>query len=171
MSLRAASISDARRIAEVHVRSWQAAYRGHIPDEYLNSLSVDDRTAAWVRILQEVELPSTGVFVIEDDDRVAFGFAAITPSRDSDSTPTTGEVGAIYLLPDSWGAGYGRALLNRATESLTTAEFSTATLWVLDFNLRARTFYERAGWAPDGAEKVEDRGTFSLHEVRYRLNL
>jgi len=170
MSIRAASISDARRIAEVQVWTWQVAYKGQLPDQYLESLSVDNREAAWVGIIREEGLPSKGVFVIEDDDMVV-GFADITPSRDVDSTPDTGEVGAIYLLPDFWGAGHGRALLHRATESLRTAEFSTATLWVLDSNQRARTFYEREGWAPDGAEKVEDRGTFFLHEVRYRRNL
>jgi RimJ/RimL family protein N-acetyltransferase len=171
MRIRAASTSDARRIAEVHVRSWRATYRGLVPDEYLDSLSVDQREAIWTRILQEVSLPSSGVFVIEDEDRVVVGFAAITPSRDADSTPTTGEVGAIYLLPEFWGAGYGWALLDRATESLREAEFSAATLWVLDSNERGRRFYERSGWAPDGAQKAEDRGTFSLHEVRYRRSL
>lgn len=89
-------------IAEVHVRTWQAAYRGLVPGEYLDSLPVDRRELVWVEILQHADLPSSGVFVIEDDDRIIAGFGAITPSRDADSTPTTGEVGAIYLLPEFW---------------------------------------------------------------------
>ena len=171
MRLRIASATDAGQIAEVHVRAWQAAYRGQVPDDYLDSLSIDQRHTSWSEILSESDPPSTAVFVIEDDDQGVVGFAAISPSRDSESTPTTGEVGAIYLLPEFWGAAYGWALLNRATESLREAAFSTATLWVLESNVRARSFYERAGWAPDGEQKMDDRGTFSLHEVRYRRTL
>ena len=171
MRLRVASITDARRIAEVHIRSWQAAYRNQVPDAYLDSLSIDHREATWIGIIQEAELPSSGVFVIEDDNKVVVGFADITASRDIDSTPSTGKVGAIYLLPEFWGVGYGWALSERATESLREAEYSTATLWVLGSNERARRFYERGGWGPDGAQKVEDRGTFSLYEVRYRRSL
>jgi len=73
--VRAASVIDARWIAEVHVRSWQAAYRGQVPDDYLDSLSVDQRETVWTSILQEASLPSSGAFVIEDDDRVIAGFA------------------------------------------------------------------------------------------------
>jgi len=169
--IRVAFVDDARAIAEVHVRSSQAAYRGQYPDDYLDSLSADVRQIAWSGILAESDLPSLGTFVLEDDDRVLAGFVHVSPSRDLDATADTGEVTSIYLLPELWGAGYGRLLLDRATESLSEAGFSTATLWVLDTNVRARRFYERAGWTSDGTEKHEDRGTYSLHEVRYRRAL
>lgn len=47
----------------------------------------------------------------------------------------------------------------------------SATLWVLTSNARARSFYERQGWADDGAVKAERRGTAVLEEVRYRRRL
>jgi GNAT superfamily N-acetyltransferase len=108
---------------------------------------------------------------VEGDDQVLGGFVAVSASRDSDSMLTTGEVTAIYVSPALWGRGYGAALLERAIGVLREANFSTATLWVLDSNVRARQFYERAGWSADGTQKVEDRGSFSLHEVRYRRTL
>ncbi len=163
--------ADAGGIAQIHVLSWQATYRGHVPDEYLDSLSADLRETIWSEILRATAWPSTGAFVLESDDRTLVGFAHISASRDSDSTTSTGEVTSIYLLPAFWGAGHGRALLDRATESLREAGFSTATLWVLDSNARARKFYELAGWSPDRAEKVEDRGSFVMHELRYRRHL
>jgi hypothetical protein len=43
MIIREAELRDARGIAEVHVRSWQAAYAGIIPDEEFARLSVDQR--------------------------------------------------------------------------------------------------------------------------------
>lgn len=166
-----ASISDARRIAEVNVRTWQVAYRGQVPDEHLDSLSVDQRESRWLEILLGSNLPSSGVFVIEDDNQAVSGFVGVSLSRDPDATPNTGEVGAIYVLPEHWGNGYGWALLERATESLRDANYYSATLWVLDSNARARSFYERAGWTQDGQRRIDDRETLSLQEVRYRRTL
>src|SRR5580658_5310835 len=150
MRVRVASSADARRIAEVHVRTWQAAYRGQVPDEHLDSLSVEERESTWFEILRGSNLPGSGVFVIEDDNRAVVGFVGLAPSTDPDATSDTGEVGAIYVLREHWGAGYGSTLLEQATESLREAECSSATLWVLDSNARARSFYERARWVPDG---------------------
>jgi hypothetical protein len=55
--------------------------------------------------------------------------------------------------------------------SLYEAGFAEATLWVLDKNVRARRFYERGGWRPDGTSKDDAREGFTLHEVRYRIGL
>ena len=55
MIIRDAELRDARGIAEVHVRSWQAAYVGIIVDEELAELSVDQREQFWMQILSKVE--------------------------------------------------------------------------------------------------------------------
>jgi hypothetical protein len=55
MIIRDAELRDARGIAEVHVRSWQAAYVGIIADEELAELSVDQREQFWMQILSKVE--------------------------------------------------------------------------------------------------------------------
>jgi hypothetical protein len=47
---------------------------------------------------------------------------------------------------------------------------STATLWALEADARARAFYERVGWKPDGARK-SDPGTNLIADLRYRLAL
>ncbi|RAS29045.1 hypothetical protein BCL80_107157 [Streptomyces avidinii] len=41
------------------------------------------------------------------------------------------------------------------------------TLWVLKENVRARRFYERAGFRPDGAEETFEAGGARVPEVRY----
>ena len=38
MFLRPAEPDDAMEVARVHVRSWQAGYRGLLPDAYLDGL-------------------------------------------------------------------------------------------------------------------------------------
>jgi GNAT superfamily N-acetyltransferase len=157
---------DEAGIAEVHVRTWQAAYRGQIADDFLDSLSIEERTGTWRRMLAE-SMPGRACLVAEEAGRIV-GFAHVSPSRDEAAAAGTGELTAIYLLEEHWNSGVGRALLERAVDLLTEAGFDAVTLWVLGTNTRAQRFYEAAGWARDGATQVSDRGTFTLLEVRYR---
>lgn len=170
MNVRRAVEADARVIAEVHVRSWQAAYVGLLPDTFLAGLSADDREPVWREILVDMARPANRTLVLTDTGTVV-GFAHFCPSRDPDASPTTGEVTSIYLSPDAWGRGGGRLLLDQVIASLREGTFTEATLWVLDTNRRARRFYEAAGWLTDGAEKTDDRRGFPLTEVRYRRPL
>ena len=170
MEVRVATVDDAGAVAAVQVRSWQRAYRGLLPDAYLDALSVERRGDIWSHILAEIHLPRTGAFVLVDGLDV-MGFVHIAPTRDDDLPVSTGEVTALYLTPDAWGLGGGRQLLDTAKASLKAAGFAGAALWVLEANLAARSFYERQGWAPDGARKVDDRGDVVLLEVRYSTTL
>lgn len=167
--MRSAGAADASAIAAVHVRSWQGTYRGQLPDDYLDSLSIHRRSEVWTRILAETDLPRAGAFVLEDGNEIV-GFTHFCPSRDPD-TPATGELTAIYLLPEVWGRGGGRLLLEAAMTNLRKAGFRRATLWVLSTNARARCFYEHMGWSPDGAVKTDDRRSFGLVEIRYASQL
>ena len=131
---------------------------------------VQRRSEVWSRILAESDLPRTGTFVLQDGLEV-IGFVHVAPTRDDDLPASTGEVTAIYITPNAWGCGGGRQLMDASQASLKAAGFKTATLWVLDSNLKARGFYERAGWSTDGARKSDDRGDFVLLEVRYTTTL
>ncbi|MGO8958184.1 MAG: N-acetyltransferase family protein [Streptosporangiaceae bacterium] len=171
MTIRRATTDDAARIAEVHVRSWQGAYRGLIPQDYLDRLDLPPRVAMWGQILASVHWPAGGVLVAESGSRLA-GFVSYGPTRDEDATQSiVGEIMAIYLVPAAWGNGLGRELMSAALAALATAGYAKATLWVLDSNERARRFYEAAGFGPDGAVREDDSRGFVLREVRYRRPL
>jgi GNAT superfamily N-acetyltransferase len=158
-------------IAIVHVRSWQAAYCGLVPQDYLDSLDAEQRYPVWKRILGEAEWPRAGTFVAADG-RDVVGFAHICPTRDADQDPArAGELAAIYLVPEAWGTGLGRELMTSGLSALSDAGFGEATLWVLDTNSRARRFYEAGGWHADGAVKQDGSRGFVLNEVRYRRSL
>ncbi len=126
---------------------------------------MEQRVPVWAALVED-ETPTSAVLVLEDATEV-IGFSHFGPSRDEDADGATGEVTSIYLLESSWSRGGGRLLLEAVTNTMRESQFSKATLWVLDRNERARLFYERLGWAFDGAEKNEDRGVFQLHELRY----
>lgn len=169
--VRDARPEDAHEIGRIHVETWQAAYRGQIPDEYLDGLSIESRVEAWQRTLSEgdLEWPEMEVWVAERDGRV-IGFCGAGPGRDGDASEDVGEVYAIYVDSEHWDSGAGAALMNHAVEAL-RGRFRVATLWVLDTNERARRFYERGGWKADGTEKKDDARGFTLNEVRYRISL
>jgi GNAT superfamily N-acetyltransferase len=169
--IRAARVADAAQIAVVHVRSWQAAYRGLLPQAYLDGLDPAQRVGRWERALAGGAAGRAGVLVA-DAGGTLLGFVGYSPSRDSDADPDrVGEIGAIYLVSSAWGKGIGALLMNAALAYLAEAKFSQATLWVLDTNARARQFYEADGWSADGAHQLDESRGFPVAQVRYRRSL
>lgn len=168
--IRAARVADASQIAVVQVRSWQGAYRGLLPQAYLDGLDPAQRVGRWERSLAEAE-DRDGVLVADASGTV-LGFVGYSPSRDGDADPVrVGEIDAIYLLPSAWGKGVGRLLMDSALARLAEARFDRATLWVLDSNARARRFYEAGGWLADEARKIDDSRGFPIAQVRYKRSL
>src|SRR5690625_962599 len=154
MQVRPASEEDAAAIANVHVASWKGAYRGILPDSLLSSLSVERRAQAWRANLRR---PENNTFVALDGAGTVVGFASLEGSRDSDASKDTGEITTIYVIPDKWGHGYGRVLMEVVCNAARNRGFADLTLWVLEENVRARQFYEKAGFTLDGATKTETR--------------
>jgi GNAT superfamily N-acetyltransferase len=169
VTIRPGGVDDARPIAEVHVRSWRHAYRGLLPDAYLDRLSVDEREQRRLAAIADRE-PETGVFVAEIEGRVV-GFASFCASRDEDAGDGVGEIPAIYLEPEVVGHGIGRQLFEAAIEELRRSGFRRATLWVLEANERARRFYEVAGWRWDGTVSRHDFDCANEPVVRYGVDL
>ena len=165
---RNAHSDDVRGIAEVHVRSWQAAYRGQVPDSYLEGLSVAKRELAWIEILKD---QMRGVLVAEDEARIV-GFSSFGPVRDEEENRLlTGEIYSIYVLEEFWNLGIGRTLMENSLTALERDGFGSVKVWVLETNQRARSFYEKFGFKTDGLRKTEKREDFELQEIRYGMIL
>jgi ribosomal protein S18 acetylase RimI-like enzyme len=164
LTVRAATVDDARAIAEVHVASWRWAYRGQVPDHILDSLSTEEREAHWRQLLED---GTNGIAVAIDDVGAVVGFVETGRSADDDADDQTGEVYAIYLLERVAGAGIGTALLRRGEDDLRSDGYRRSTLWVLESNERAHRFYERNGWASDGRRSTYRIGDADLPTLRY----
>lgn len=172
MRIRRGTDADLLAIAGIHMRGRQAAYRGLVSDGVLDAWSPE----AWA------EARATGLarhgaelrtWVAEDDGEIAgrlLGFADTAPAGDA-ALPGAGEVLLLYVEPGAIGGGIGAALLAHATADLDARGFAPLVLWTLEGNVRARRFYERAGWHADGASRPwwATAGTpGELREVRYR---
>ena len=161
--VRQARVADAPAMGRLHVRAWQAAYRGQMPDDYLERLRPEDRAAYWDGVLRRED--RGGAVLVAERAGEVVGFAAAGPSPDPEGA---GELYAINLDPDHWGTGAGRALLAAAQAELARLGLAESVLWVLAGNARARRFYERAGWGADGTERTSEAFGVSVLEVRYR---
>jgi GNAT superfamily N-acetyltransferase len=147
--------ADASELGAIHVAAWQHAYRGGLmPDDHLDRLRVDDRARWWAEGLQRPVRPRAARLVAEVDGRIV-GFVLVGPA-DGRVDAQEGEVYALNVAPDAWGAGHGGDLLGSGVAALTDAGFARAVLWVHPGNHRARSFYEREGWRPDGAERQQE---------------
>ena len=76
----------------------------------------------------------------------------------------------LYVTPEHWSTGTGRALTDAALDGLRTAGYRRVVLWTLTANARARRFYAKAGFAPDGAINILT-GLGNLEELRYVRDL
>lgn len=164
--VRAADTGDADELASVHLESWRWAYRGLLPDRYLNRLRQEELAARWWRRLAADDAEEA-ILVVEHDERLA-GFVTFGPRRDDPSwLGYSGEVFMLYLAPELVGNGLGRRLLESAFEDLARVRCHWVVVWVLAKNERARRFYERAGMQLDGARRWEPFGDRAVPVLRY----
>jgi ribosomal protein S18 acetylase RimI-like enzyme len=164
--IRSATAQDLHAIALLHVSTWQKAYRGVVPQPYLDQLSVDARQAAWADIFEK---GGSELSVAEDSGEI-LGFISYGKSRDNDASGNTGEIYAIYVAPQHWSTGIGWGLLQYSWQDLNNRAFTCAAVWVLVENARAIRFYERAGFRQcRGSETSIDIGGKRLLEVRYEI--
>jgi GNAT superfamily N-acetyltransferase len=169
--IRAARPTDARAIAEVSVASRQWSYRDVFAEADLAALSVEATTADFAEGLAQLS-PDSAVFVAESVGRVV-GYAYVMPSPDYDVPAGSSELGSIDVTEEVAGTGVAPALMNAAVEHARAAGHGLLTLWVRPENGRARRFYEKYGFRPDGGDRSRphDSLPFEMHEIRYRMSL
>ncbi len=166
VSCRPMTPADLETVCELHVRAWQAAYRGIVPQAFLDAMDpAEQARRRRGRGLSGQHVAETGGEIV--------GWASIGPYRFEEGDepgPDCGEITAIYARPDAVGTGVGRALVAYALAELDRAELRPVLLWAFAGNARARRFYEKAGFHLDGATHDYEVGGATLPEVRYRYD-
>lgn len=154
-------------VAAIHVRSWQAAYRGFLADELLDGLSASEREESWRELLRDRDGRWLTLVAEQAGDSLV-GFCSVaTPSREAEPGEATAEVGALYVDPEHWRQGAGGAMLAVALGELQEFGFREVILWVLPENRAALAFYERFGFeVEEGVEKREERSGGTVVRLR-----
>ncbi|MFT8872623.1 MAG: GNAT family N-acetyltransferase [Sporolactobacillus sp.] len=166
MEICPATANQAGDLGYVQAMSWRAAYADIIPKHVLSQFTPDARSRAFSAACL-TQPPYHYLGYVEGSPAA---FLAVGPSRDVDSAPHTAEVAALYLLPDYWGHGYGRELMDFAVNLCRTCHCTAITLWVLEKNSRAIHFYTHYGFVFDGRARLITLGV-PLDERRLRLKL
>ena len=121
MTIRIATLEDVKDIATIHVKAWQAAYKGLIPQSYLDNLSIPKREQAWQNILSDSKTNT----IVQEINGAVVDFANFGHTRDEDKDSTvTGEITSIYLNPEHWRKGLGTAVFEFILEEMKNREFT-----------------------------------------------
>jgi len=169
MLIRSARPDDAFGIAAVRVASWRWAYRGIVPDSYLDALTEAESADRW-RAVAAGEQPGAELLVCEVDGRIA-GFAAYGAARPP-ALGHSGELYATYYLPEAMGKGYGSAMMAVVTANLRRMGHADMIVWVMEANARGRAFYENIMHARlvEGSRQSFEIDGATIWEVAYSLS-
>lgn len=156
VTIRPAAIEDVPGMAAVRVITWQKAYAGIVPAEYLNQLSIERNIEGWRKSLFLQPDPNDVCFVAENETGQIIGFAIGGAERDGDPVYHA-EIFAIYILPEYHRQGVGRRLVKCSVEALQQKGFSNLLIWALSANPNVK-FYENLGGRPMRRKEQEIGG-------------
>ena len=139
---RPADALDCAAIAALHAASWRHAYRGILPDSYLDGAIDAERMDLWEKRLS----PSgghRGLVLLAEGSRGLVGFVCLL----LDEEPEWGAcLDNLHVRPDIHRQGLGRRLFAEAGRWLMSMEPGWPLhLWVFETNQTARRFYDRFG--------------------------
>lgn len=162
--IRAARPGDEAELANAHLNSWREAYKGLLPQSYLDELPLTfkNRQNGW---MQKINEPEKFIIQVAESKYGIIGFACIQPARDEDRMGYA-EVSAIYLLEKFKGCGTGFKLLASGLKQIQQRGYKKAYCWVLEGNPTIK-FYEKSGAHFDGTRKEDEIGGMKCHDLRY----
>lgn len=153
-------------MAQLHALSRRATYHGLIPDAVLREMTGDSLRPSWaLRVAREA---GTHALLVAEAAGQLRGFSYLGPGDEIERVPPdTGVLYALHVHPDAVGTGVGRALMLVVLREFAARRHTRAVLWVLEGNHRARRFYEKGGWHPDGTVRESAIGTALTRQLRY----
>lgn len=164
ITIRLAVPSDAPDMAEVHMRSWEVAYKGILPDAYIREKNAT-RHDLYARVITEENETS---YVIQYGGKT-IGIMCVAPPQDKELTDCH-ELHYLYLHPDYFRRGIGTQAMEFACNIARSLGKTGLVLWVLENNTNSIEFYKKCGFASDGGswERNFDK---PLRSIRMRKEL
>lgn len=161
--LRTATSANAPLIAGMHAQSWASAYRGILPDDFLDREMTAERAKHWNTRFDELASGAGEVLIAIQDDR-AIGFVCLVAPDENGSVL----VDNLHALPGAKGSGLGTAMLSVAAQWARDRGATSMYLYVLEPNVAAIGFYESRGWRLAGRED-DTMGGIDIIALRYVL--
>ncbi|REK84657.1 GNAT family N-acetyltransferase [Streptomyces inhibens] len=165
--LRTANLDDLDGITDLHTQARATYYQaGGLSEVEITSPDARARRReAWMRSIQS---DATTVLCAVLEREIVGTLAMGPPLESAVDAAAVGQLYQIHVRPGCWGQGIGSQLHAAFVQFLRDASLDTGLLEVWERNTRARTFYTRHGWKPDGHPRP---GPCDASYVRMRLNL
>jgi GNAT superfamily N-acetyltransferase len=143
--IRQAAADDADAVVRMHTHAHEECYGPLLPSEFFAArrASIPARVE---RRRPYLDTDQPRIIALDARNEIV-GFADAGPGRD-EHPPQDLELYSIYTLNRTHGTGLGAALLKAAIGD------ASAYLWVMEANFRARAFYGKHGFHPDGKRKL-----------------
>ena len=160
MIIRQAKKEDVMQIAEILVEDWQIAYRGIMDDDFLDSLSAQQRA--------QVEMKRYEKYTVAAEQDEILGYAWNEMAEDGAADC---EIVALYVRYSKRRNGIGRALMLNSMEHFRKYGKRSMIVWCLSENHESRRFYEKMGGKvyKDGTHRWGDRD-YDMISYLYRLD-
>ena len=152
--VRRAVVADAEALGRCHLECWREAYGDLVDPVRLAPFlaDVEEFVGRWRHAL----VSGSEVRVAQDNADLV-GFASVQPA----SGDVPAHLHSLYVRRSLWSTGLGQRLLDAVLGD------EPATLDVLRDNARARRFYARNDFVPDGTEQEEPRlGAVEIRMIR-----
>lgn len=169
MTIRQAAIKDVIQIARIHVESWRAAYKGILPESFINKIDIETRRIHWEKVISDGSL---AIFVRTDSNDSVLGWAAFGPDREAPIDQNITELHAIYIDPKFVQHGFGTELLSYGIRKTVSPQPRSLVVWVLEENTPALRFYYKNGFnkTPINSMQIQ-RGEKYLTEIKLNKDL
>lgn len=159
--IRTATLDDAPAVATIHSESWRDAYRGILPDDYLDREAARERRRYWTKALARPGRRGFVLIAVRGEETLGF----VSVSRPGE-TGYDADIENLHVEPGLRGEGLGRKLLGAAAERLMAAGAISACLRVYDANKGAARFYRRMGGVAD-ARGLDPFAGADMPDTRY----
>lgn len=153
-----------RGALEVKNLGWRQTFERYIADGWLDAMDsrLDQDVAAWNTSLKRPGNRTRSAVAVTEDGEVV-GMASAAPVLEESDRLATGakwELFTMYVARAWQGSGVARRLADAVLGD------EPALLWVLEDNPRAHAFFEKLGFAPDGAREELPEEWSGAHDIR-----
>lgn len=146
-------MDDAPAIAHVYIAAWHDTYAAILSKRLLCAMTPAGQAARW---RAAIRANGREQVLVAESQEVIVGMTSFGPSRDK-GMGFEGEVYTLYVDPDHFGCGIGRALLTGAFAMLGARGLSSCIIWAHASN-PARYFYEALGGRLSGERTTRMMG-------------
>lgn len=153
VTIRPATLADAGAIAALHTANWQDAYRGIMPDAYLDGPLAAEMQTVWAEKFADMAEGRSAILVAEGEEGL-LGFIRIV----ADADPRWGHfIDNLHVRAGARSLGLGRKLFRAGAEwAGSHGDAAGLYLYVYADNTSARATYAR--WQGREVEEFLDDG-------------